>query len=150
MTEAVVMVPCLTILWGAVMFSHDRYAETIDLKEEARRCALVTATSGCRGGCGGSGGELSLASTIGRVLPFFNSLLGLVRSIFSFMGDVMRQLDNLGWSVGGGARSVRMPRVLGSGGISLSDAQQFFCREKPFPEPGNVVRRLFCQYTPFC
>lgn len=47
MTEAVVMLPAFLIIWGSILFVHDRYETFVTASAVARECAWRRATNAC-------------------------------------------------------------------------------------------------------
>jgi hypothetical protein len=154
-SESVIMMPVLLIVWGGIVYTHDRYSDTIENASENRGCVMAGATSGCRGsagaGCGGTGGgTFSLADTISELFPGFDTLFNFIKTIFRFLSDFLDRIDTVAWAQKARSIGIDFPGILGGASFTVDDVQQFLCSEKKMSHT-DVLWGLFCQIAPpFC
>lgn len=156
-SETVIMMPVLLIVWAGIVYTHDRYTETIENATENRGCVMTGATGGCQGsvglsGCGSvGGGNFSLADEISKLFPGFDTLFNFIKTIFRFLSDFLDRLDTMAWAQKLRSVGIDFPDLLASsGGITIDDVQQFMCSEKKMSHE-DVLWGLFCQIAPpFC
>ena len=147
-TEAAIMLPFCSIVWGCIIYVSNRYERAVDISQDARKCAWQHVMSACEDDveCGiADGADLGDSEFPGGAGGFLDDLSGDLPFV-SWMFEGLFGKD----ITASAATSASAPEAIGGGSRRIAGAMALTCNEKPRGDLGDILHDAFCTLSPWC
>ncbi len=162
-TETAILLPVLGTLLAGSAYVSAAYDAKFESRSKATACAVQAAVEGCTASisleCGpGSGaggkGEARISDMVTSI-PFVGTIVSkFIRFVsrLPLIGRLIDKLDKLPLDGRKMSKSFDIPGVLSRLGLpsEFEGIARQACTERKWPTPKDLIKTLFCHYTPFC
>ncbi len=162
-TETAVLLPVLGVVLAGSAYVQTAYEAKFESRSKATACAVQASVQGCTASLGlecrpgsgaGRGGEAKISDMVASI-PFVGTIVSKFINFVEglpLIGRLVKKLNKIPLDGRSWSKSFDIPGVLRSLGLpaEFEGLARQACTERKWPTPKDLIKQMFCHYTPFC